>query len=115
MFLKENPLLDKKMIGEYISNRNNVDVLNSFIKYVSFFTVNINLILFIINLIFCSSFDLSGSRIDEALRMYLEAFRLPGESPLISFVLEPFTEYWHVCCDLYFVLAYTLKLCICLF
>lgn len=34
MFLKENPLLDKKMIGEYISNRNNVDVLNSFIKYV---------------------------------------------------------------------------------
>ncbi|XP_025416459.1 Golgi-specific brefeldin A-resistance guanine nucleotide exchange factor 1 isoform X2 [Sipha flava] len=74
-FLKENPLLDKKMIGEYISNRNNIDVLNSFI----------------------SSFDLNGTRIDEALRMYLEAFRLPGESPLISFVLEPFTEYWHTC------------------
>lgn len=32
-FLKENPLLDKKMIGEYIS-KNNVDVLNSFIKYI---------------------------------------------------------------------------------
>lgn len=46
-----------------------------------------------------SSFDLVGSRIDEALRMYLEAFRLPGESPLISFVLEPFTEYWHVSCN----------------
>ncbi|VVC44252.1 Hypothetical protein CINCED_3A003322 [Cinara cedri] len=75
MFLKENPLLDKKMIGEYISNRNNVDVLNSFIN----------------------SFDLNGTRVDEALRMYLEAFRLPGESPLISFVLEPFTEYWHKC------------------
>ncbi|KAL4088566.1 hypothetical protein QTP88_023655 [Uroleucon formosanum] len=74
-FLKENPLLDKKMIGEYISNRNNVDVLNSFIN----------------------SFDLCGTRVDEALRMYLEAFRLPGESPLISFVLEPFTEYWHKC------------------
>jgi golgi-specific brefeldin A-resistance guanine nucleotide exchange factor 1 len=43
-----------------------------------------------------SSFDLCGTRVDEALRMYLEAFRLPGESPLISFVLEPFTEYWHV-------------------
>lgn len=33
-FLRENPLLDKKMIGEFISNRNNVDVLNSFIKYI---------------------------------------------------------------------------------
>ncbi|XP_050523551.1 Golgi-specific brefeldin A-resistance guanine nucleotide exchange factor 1 isoform X2 [Daktulosphaira vitifoliae] len=74
-FLKENPLLDKKMIGEYISNKVNVEILNSFIN----------------------SFDLSGTRIDEALRMYLEAFRLPGESPLISFVLEPFTEYWHKC------------------
>jgi len=38
-FLKENPLLDKKMIGEYISNRNNVDVLNSFIKYVLNFNI----------------------------------------------------------------------------
>ncbi|XP_050424848.1 Golgi-specific brefeldin A-resistance guanine nucleotide exchange factor 1 isoform X2 [Adelges cooleyi] len=74
-FLKENPLLDKKMIGEYVSNKNNVDVLNSFIN----------------------SFDLYGTRLDEALRMYLEAFRLPGESPLISFVLEPFTEHWHKC------------------
>ncbi|XP_050527840.1 LOW QUALITY PROTEIN: Golgi-specific brefeldin A-resistance guanine nucleotide exchange factor 1-like [Daktulosphaira vitifoliae] len=72
-FLKENALLDKKMIGEYISNKVNVEILNSFIN----------------------SFNLSSTRIDEALRMYLEAFRLPGESPLISFVLEPFTEYWH--------------------
>lgn len=97
-FLKENPLLDKKMIGEYISNRNNVDVLNSFIKYVLIF--NIVLISFCVfyNLFWClfSSFELCGTRVDEALRMYLEAFRLPGESPLISFVLEPFTEYWHV-------------------
>lgn len=98
-FLKENPLLDKKMIGEYISNRNNVDVLNSFIKYV--LTFNIILISFCVfyNFFFgflFSSFELCGTRVDEALRMYLEAFRLPGESPLISFVLEPFTEYWHV-------------------
>lgn len=40
-FLKENPLLDKKMIGEYISNRNNIDVLNSFIKYVSITKISV--------------------------------------------------------------------------
>lgn len=51
---------------------------------------------FVILFYFLSSFELCGTRVDEALRMYLEAFRLPGESPLISFVLEPFTEYWHV-------------------
>lgn len=88
------------MIGEYISNRNNVDVLNSFIKYVLINNLNTILFLIILQLIFLySSFELIGTRVDEALRMYLEAFRLPGESPLISFVLEPFTEYWHVSCS----------------
>jgi brefeldin A-resistance guanine nucleotide exchange factor 1 len=31
-FLRENPHLVKKMIGEYISNRSNVEVLDSFVK-----------------------------------------------------------------------------------
>jgi brefeldin A-resistance guanine nucleotide exchange factor 1 len=31
-FLRENPRLDKKMIGEYISNRSNLHVLDSFVK-----------------------------------------------------------------------------------
>jgi brefeldin A-resistance guanine nucleotide exchange factor 1 len=31
-FLRENPRLDKKMIGEYISNRSNLQVLDSFVK-----------------------------------------------------------------------------------
>lgn len=31
-FLRENPHLDKKMIGEYISNRANLNVLDSFVK-----------------------------------------------------------------------------------
>lgn len=53
MFLKENPLLDKKMIGEYISNRNNVDVLNSFIKCVSINkTIVIQYCVFVIDIIF---------------------------------------------------------------
>lgn len=33
-FLKENPRLDKKMIGEYISCKKNKVVLEAFVKYV---------------------------------------------------------------------------------
>ena len=73
-FLRENPRLDKKMIGDFISNRNNLQVLDAFIK----------------------SFDFTDMRIDEALRQYLETFRLPGESPLISLIMEHFADHWHV-------------------
>lgn len=31
-FLRENPHLDKKMIGEYISNRANIAILDQFVK-----------------------------------------------------------------------------------
>lgn len=72
-FLKENPGLDKKSIGEYISKKENKSVLNCFVH----------------------SFDLKDMRIDQALRLYLESFRLPGEAPLISLLLEKFAEHWH--------------------
>ncbi|TSK22810.1 Golgi-specific brefeldin A-resistance guanine nucleotide exchange factor 1 [Bagarius yarrelli] len=61
-WLKENPRLDKKMIGEFISDRNNMDLLDSFVR----------------------TFAFQGLRIDEALRLYLEAFRLPGEAPNVN-------------------------------
>ncbi|XP_075169478.1 sec7 domain-containing protein garz [Haematobia irritans] len=75
MFLRENPGLDKKMIGEYISKKKNVDskILMNFVE----------------------SFDFVGLRVDQALRLYLETFRLPGEAPLIFLVLEHFAEHWH--------------------
>ena len=38
-------------------------------------------------------------RLDEALRLYLENFRLPGEAPVISWIMEHFSEHWHVSCD----------------
>jgi brefeldin A-resistance guanine nucleotide exchange factor 1 len=41
------------------------------------------------------SFDFAGLRIDESLRIFLESFRLPGEAPLISLILEYFAEHWH--------------------
>lgn len=62
------------MIGEYISSRNNLQIMEAFVK----------------------RFDFTEMRIDEALRLYLETFRLPGEAPLISLLLEHFAEHWHV-------------------
>uniref|UniRef100_A0A3Q0RF72 Golgi-specific brefeldin A-resistance guanine nucleotide exchange factor 1 n=1 Tax=Amphilophus citrinellus TaxID=61819 RepID=A0A3Q0RF72_AMPCI len=72
-WLRENPRLDKKMIGEYISDRKNTELLDSFVN----------------------TFAFQGLRIDEALRLYLEAFRLPGEAPVIQRLLETFTDNWH--------------------
>ncbi|XP_026566755.1 Golgi-specific brefeldin A-resistance guanine nucleotide exchange factor 1 isoform X1 [Pseudonaja textilis] len=73
-WLRENPKLDKKMIGEFVSDRKNVDLLDSFVR----------------------TFHFQGLRLDEALRLYLEAFRLPGEAPVIHRLLEAFTEHWHI-------------------
>ncbi|XP_045774639.1 Golgi-specific brefeldin A-resistance guanine nucleotide exchange factor 1 isoform X2 [Maniola jurtina] len=79
LFLRENPDLDKKMIGEYICKRSSREedggpsILGAF----------------------ADSFDYAGLRIDQALRLYLETFRLPGEAPLISLVMEKFAERWH--------------------
>ncbi|XP_055542001.1 Golgi-specific brefeldin A-resistance guanine nucleotide exchange factor 1 isoform X2 [Wyeomyia smithii] len=76
-FLRENSGLDKKMIGEYISKKKNVEsrILEVFVK----------------------SFDFAGLTIDQALRLYLETFRLPGEAPLIFLVMEHFADHWHKC------------------
>ena len=43
------------------------------------------------------SFNFEDTRVDEALRMYLESFRMPGEAPVISWLMEHFAEHWHVC------------------
>merc|ERR1719334_397681 len=72
-WLRENPHLDKAMIGEYISNKKNLDIFKAFVK----------------------SFDFTGLRIDEALRDFLSTFRLPGEAPVISMIMEIFGEHWH--------------------
>lgn len=40
-------------------------------------------------------FDFAGLRLDEALRQLLETFRLPGESPVIEFLMEHFSGYWY--------------------
>jgi len=63
-WLRQNPRLDKKKIAEYICSRKHTTVLAAFVQ----------------------SFAFHHARIDEALRMFLEAFRLPGEAAEISMV-----------------------------
>ena len=41
-------------------------------------------------------FSLHGTHLVDALRHFLESFRLPGESPVIARILETFSEHWLV-------------------
>lgn len=71
-FLRENTRLDKKELGDYLSNRKNEAILVQFVQ----------------------SFNFVNSRLDDALRLFLESFRLPGEAPLIATVMEQFASHW---------------------
>lgn len=71
-WLRTNPQLDKKAIADYICNRKHAEVLKAFVK----------------------SFPFENTRLDVALRMFLETFRLPGESAEISLVMQHFSEEW---------------------
>lgn len=44
----------------------------------------------------CRRFSLHGTHLVDALRHFLESFRLPGESPVIGRILETFSEHWLV-------------------
>ncbi|KAI9483078.1 MAG: hypothetical protein EXX96DRAFT_478742 [Benjaminiella poitrasii] len=67
-FLRSTQQLDKKALGEYLGRPENFDTLKSYMH----------------------QFDFRGKRMDEALRMVLETFRLPGESQQIMRVTESF-------------------------
>jgi len=69
-FLKGTTRVSKKVLGEYLTKRDNGAVLNAFLE----------------------TFDFTGKRVDEALREMLETFRLPGESALIERLVDVFSE-----------------------
>ncbi|EPY53627.1 guanyl-nucleotide exchange factor [Schizosaccharomyces cryophilus OY26] len=71
-FFHSTNRLSKRVLGEYLSKASNTEILNAFID----------------------AFDFKGKRIDEALRMLLQSFRLPGESQLIERVVEAFSHYY---------------------
>lgn len=69
-FLATTPGVSKKELGEFISRPEQLTLLAAFIKQLNF----------------------SNKRIDEALRLLLEQFRLPGEAQQIGRIMETFSE-----------------------
>ncbi|KAM0247104.1 hypothetical protein ACHAQJ_009982 [Trichoderma viride] len=74
-FLKGTSRISKAVLGDFLSKKGNEAILGAFLDL----------------------FDFSGKRIDQALRVLLETFRLPGEAPLIAAVVESFSEKYCDC------------------
>ncbi|KAH9817046.1 hypothetical protein DFH28DRAFT_167972 [Melampsora americana] len=68
LFFKTCPKLDKKLLGDFISRPENLEVLQAFMTL----------------------FDFRGKLISDCLRDLLETFRLPGESQQIARITEVF-------------------------
>lgn len=93
-FVRGTTRLNKAVLGDYISKRQNEKTLVEFID----------------------QFEFRGKRVDEALRLLLESFRLPGESALIERIVTVFANKY--CCvekpdevanaDAVFVLSYAI-------
>ncbi|KAH8705103.1 putative guanine nucleotide exchange factor [Talaromyces proteolyticus] len=69
-FLKGTSRISKKILGEFISKKSNLELLEAFVDL----------------------FDFAGKSVVEALRELLGSFRLPGESPLIERIITVFSE-----------------------
>lgn len=68
-FLKGTSRVSKSVMGDFLSKKGNEQILEAFMD----------------------QFDFTGKRVDDALRMMLETFRLPGEAPLIATIVESFS------------------------
>eukprot|EP00268_Persea_americana_P056052 TRINITY_DN6568_c0_g1_i4.p1 TRINITY_DN6568_c0_g1~~TRINITY_DN6568_c0_g1_i4.p1 ORF type:complete len:872 (-),score=153.33 TRINITY_DN6568_c0_g1_i4:307-2922(-) len=92
-FLKTASGLNKTMIGDYLGEREGVSlkVMHAYVD----------------------SFDFQGMEFDEAIRAFLQGFRLPGEAQKIDRIMEKFAERYCKCnskafisADTAYVLAY---------
>lgn len=96
-FLKTASGLNKTMIGDYLGEREEVSlkVMHAYVD----------------------SFDFQGMEFDEAIRAFLQGFRLPGEAQKIDRIMEKFAERYCKCnpkafisADTAYVLAYSVIL-----
>lgn len=74
-FFTKSGRLNKKVLGEYLAKPSNSELLKKFIDL----------------------FEFEGLRVDEALRILLKTFRLPGESQQIERIVETFAEKYVKC------------------
>uniref|UniRef100_A0A7N0SZC2 SEC7 domain-containing protein n=1 Tax=Kalanchoe fedtschenkoi TaxID=63787 RepID=A0A7N0SZC2_KALFE len=96
-FLKNASGLSKTMIGDYLGEREEMSlkVMHAYVE----------------------AFDFQGMEFDEAIRMFLLGFRLPGEAQKIDRIMEKFAERYCKCnpkafssADTSYVLAYSVIL-----
>ncbi|OVA07712.1 SEC7-like [Macleaya cordata] len=96
-FLKSASGLDKTLIGDYLGERDELPlkVMHAYVD----------------------SFDFQGMEFDEAIRTFLQGFRLPGEAQKIDRIMEKFAERFWKCnpktftsADTAYVLAYSVIL-----
>lgn len=74
-FFERSSRVNKKVLGEFLAKPSNSDLL---VKFMSFF-------------------QFEGLRVDEALRILLKTFRLPGESQQIERIVETFASHYVGC------------------
>ncbi|MCH90840.1 brefeldin A-inhibited guanine nucleotide-exchange protein 2-like [Trifolium medium] len=93
-FLKDASGLDKTLIGDYLGEREELSlkVMHAYVD----------------------SFNFQGMEFDEAIRVFLQGFRLPGEAQKIDRIMEKFAERYWKCnpkafssADTAYVLAYS--------
>ncbi|RZB53660.1 Brefeldin A-inhibited guanine nucleotide-exchange protein 3 [Glycine soja] len=96
-FLKDASGLNKTFIGDYLGEREELSlkVMHAY----------------------ADSFDFQGMKFDEAIRAFLQGFRLPGEAQKIDRIMEKFAERYCKCnpkvfssADTAYVLAYSVIL-----
>nr|VWO98733.1 MSP1 protein-like protein [Ganoderma boninense] len=69
-FLKSSARVDKRLLGDFLSKPDNIELLKAFLGLM----------------------DFKGKTVAEAMREMLETFRLPGEAQQISRITENFAE-----------------------
>ena len=87
-FLKSSGRLDKKLLGEYISSPNQIELLKAFIGLFDFGGASRSLSAVTTLLTLQKS-------IADAMREMLETFRLPGEASPIARITETFAEHFY--------------------
>lgn len=90
-FFKTTPRLDKKLLGDFISRPDQLEVLRAFMGLMEFDGVSLGPSekgLKVLILLLTSPQKI----ICDAMRELLEAFRLPGESQQIARITETFAE-----------------------
>jgi len=86
-FLKGCTRLDKRLLGDYVSKPENIEILKAFIGLFDFKNVREVIIDF-----FCRLNSTIQKPVADAMRELLETFRLPGEEQQISRITEVFAS-----------------------